>query len=103
MIKLSVYHTLYMTWNRFCVDRRSHFSIRHLFTSMSITEVNSRGKSGDQRSSGKAKYSKRSCYANLQLSRTIKTIIVNLHSMTCCYICFTSPLRSSLVGYISGI
>ena len=25
----------------------------------------------------------RSCYANLQLSRTIKTI-VNLHSMTCC-------------------
>ena len=34
--------------------------------------------------SGKAKHSNRSCYANLQLSRTIKTI-VNLHSMTCCY------------------
>ena len=30
--------------------------------------------------SGKAKHSNRSCYANLQLSRTI----VNLHSMTCC-------------------
>ena len=25
-----------------------------------------------------------SCYANLQLSRAIKTI-VNLHGMTCCY------------------
>ena len=35
-------------------------------------------------SSGEAKHSNRSCYANLQLSRTIKTI-VNLHSMTCCY------------------
>ena len=34
--------------------------------------------------SGKAKHSNRSCYANLQLSRTIKTII-NLHSMTCYY------------------
>ena len=34
--------------------------------------------------SGEAKHSNRSCYANLQLSRTIKTI-VNLHSMTCCY------------------
>ena len=29
-------------------------------------------------------YSNRLCCANLQLSRTIKTI-VNLHSMTCCY------------------
>ena len=29
-------------------------------------------------------YSNRSCYANLQLSRTIKTIVY-LHSMTCCY------------------
>ena len=34
--------------------------------------------------SGVAKHSNRSCYANLQLFRTIKTI-VNLHSMTCCY------------------
>ena len=34
--------------------------------------------------SGEAKHSNRSCYANLQLSRTIKTI-VNLHSTTCCY------------------
>ena len=34
--------------------------------------------------SGEAKHSNRSCYANLQLSRIIKTI-VNLHSMTCCY------------------
>ena len=31
-----------------------------------------------------AKHSNRSCYVNLQLSRTIKTI-VHLHSMTCCY------------------
>ena len=34
--------------------------------------------------SGEAKHSNKSCYANLQLSRTIKTIL-NLHSMTCCY------------------
>ena len=34
--------------------------------------------------SSEAKHSNRSCYANLQLSRTIRTI-VNLHSMTCCY------------------
>ena len=33
--------------------------------------------------SGEAKHSNRSCYANLQLSSTIKTI-VNLHSMNCC-------------------
>ena len=39
--------------------------------------------------SDEAKHSNRSCYANLQLSRTIKTI-VNLHSMTCCY---ASPLK----------
>ena len=30
--------------------------------------------------SGEAKHSNRSCYANLQLSGTIKTISVNLHS-----------------------
>ena len=35
-------------------------------------------------SSGEAKNSNRSCYANLRLSITIKTI-VNLHSMSCCY------------------
>ena len=34
--------------------------------------------------SGQAKHIKMSCYRNLQLPRTIKTI-VNLHSMTCCY------------------
>ena len=34
--------------------------------------------------SSEAKHSNRSCYANLQLSRTIKTI-VHLYSMTCCY------------------
>ena len=33
------------------------------------------------RISGEAKHSNRSCYANLQLSRTIKTI-VKLHIMT---------------------
>ena len=39
---------------------------------------------GSKRTSGEAKHSNRSCYANSRLPRTSKTI-VNLHRMICCY------------------
>ena len=53
-------------------------------------------RTSDAKNGGEAKHSNRytSCYANLQLSRTIKTI-VNLHSMTCCYAYIASPLPKS--------
>ena len=53
-----------------------------------------------------AKHSNRSCYANLQLSVTIKTI-VNLHSITCCYAqlrhWITDVLNLGQVWKLSGI
>ena len=63
-----------------------HFISLH-FTSlhMNLTLAKKVPSSRLSYTSGEAKHSNRSCYANLQLSGTIKTI-ANLHSMTCIWL-----------------
>ena len=91
---LTVYWTFTLTFKTVvCVPDPYYFE---LGSGMSMTNLTAINKNIHRHNthrcsdlhSGETKHSNRSCYANLQLSRTIKRI-VNLNSMTCC---LASPL-----------